>query len=249
MKTKKYLSVLVSVGLIWLMIALSEKITSDIYSIIMYIAFGLILIALFAYQTALRISVMNTLLNKMNPVKFLNDFQELDGSKYSASRYILEAFACILLGDFFKAETLLKNVNKKKDNELKAAALSLLCYYFSGNTVNAKATVIDIKSCISSQPEKYNNYLYFAMLIDALMSGEVVDTQICEKYFNSIKKKNFAEVYVANYIIGEAKLMLNDTENALMIFENIEKSNCNNTILYTKSVVKINEIKNQETSR
>ena len=231
------------------MIALSEKITSDIYSVIMYIAFGLILIALFAYQTKLRISVINTLLNKMNPVKFLNDYQELDGNKYSDSRYILEAFACILAGDFFKAEALLKKVNRKKDNAIKADALSVLCYYFSGNIANVKAAITDLKFHTAAQPEKYNNYLYFSMLIDTLISGEAVDAQICEKYFNSIQKKNFAEVYVANYIIGEAKLMLNDTENALMIFENIEKSNCNNTILYTKAIVKINEIKNQETSR
>lgn len=243
MKAKKYISVLSSIALIWLLIALSEKITSDIYSVIMYIAFGLILIALFAYQIKLRLSVTNSLLNEMNPQKFLKDYQELDGNKYSNPRYILEALAYILLGDFIKAENLLKNVKNKKDDLLTADALLVLCYYFSENNACTQAAISTLKTEIGTQTEKNERFLYFTMLIETLISDKSIDSQILEKYFNSITKKNFAEVYIANYILGETKLKLGDTENALILFENIAKSNCDKTILYNNAVVKINSIK------
>ena len=125
MKTKKYLSVVVAIGLTWLLIALSEKIDSEIYTVFIYIALGLILIVLFAYQIKLRTDLIKTLTNKLNPKKFLDDYQALDSNKYSNDRYILEALAFILAGDFIKAESWLKNVKHKKYDILKADALLL----------------------------------------------------------------------------------------------------------------------------
>ncbi len=249
MKTKKYLSVVVAISLIWLLIVLSEKINSEIYTIFMYIAFGLILIALFAYQIKLRTTLIKTLTHELNPQKFLTEYQALDSNKYSNDRYILEALAFILTGDFIRAESTLKNVRNKNYDILKADALFVLCYYFSENTAQLSAAVSSLKQQIEIQNNsKFEYFYYFAALIEALVCDKPIEAQLTEKYFNSLPKKDFVEVYIASYILGEAKLKLGDTENALMLFENVTNAKCDSTILYSKAKLKADAIRNAQKS-
>lgn len=244
MKTKKYLSVVVAIGLTWLLIALSEKIDSEIYTVFIYIALGLILIVLFAYQIKLRTDLIKTLTNKLNPKKFLDDYQALDSNKYSNDRYILEALAFILAGDFIKAESWLKNVKHKKYDILKADALLVLCLYFSENTVQLSSAISSLKQHLEAEENSKYEYLYcFADIIEAIVYDKPIEAQLAEKYFNSLPKKDFVEIYVSSYILGEAKLKLGDTENALMLFENVTNAKCNSTILYSKAKLKAESIK------
>lgn len=242
MKAKKYLSVLIAVALIWTLVASTEKITAETYSIFVYIGLGLILVALFAYQIKLRASAIKMITNDMNPEKFLAAFQDLDGNKYSTDRYILEALALILSGNFIKAESLLNNVRNKKDVEIKAEALLILSYYFSGNCTLILETADSlIKHCNSQKNNKYEHYTYFAQLINALASGNAVAPQIAEKYFNSLPKKNLVEVCIASYIIGEIKLRSGETDKAISLFENVINSGGNSTILFDKASEKLND--------
>ncbi|MBR3933695.1 MAG: hypothetical protein IKJ68_07290 [Clostridia bacterium] len=244
MKTKKYLSVVIAIGLIWLLIALSEKINSEMYTVFMYISFGLILIALFAYQIRLRRCAIKILTNELNPQRFLAEYQALDSNKYSNDRYILEALAFVLSGEFVRAESSVKNVKDKKYDTLKADAVLILCYYFSENTTQLSDVVSSLKHRIELQNDSKFTYLYyFANLIDALVCNNPIDAQLTEKYFNNLPKKDFVEVYIASYILGEAKLRLGDTENALKLFENVLNAKCDSTILYSKAKLKADTIK------
>ena len=249
MKIKKYLSVTISVLLIWLIIILSEKITNEAYAVFMYIAFGVILIVLFAYQMNLRFATIKTLTYKMNAQKFLKQYQELDGNKYTNDRYVLEALSFILLGDYIRAESLLKNIENKKDYVVKADALFVLCYYFSGNLERLTDAISILKMHVDTKNnKKYEYLLNYANLIEAIAFDGPLNLKLIDIYFNSIPKKSFIEVYIASYLLGEAKLKLGEMEKALDLFEHIIKTNCCSTTLYSKAKLKIDEIKNTDQS-
>ncbi len=246
MKAKKYLSVIISVALIWALLGLSEKIVSDAYNIFLYIAFAVILIALFVYQASLRVSLIKILTTKLDAEKFLKSYQDLDGNKYTNSRNIYEALACIISGEFNRAEILLKNVNKNKADMFKADALLVLCYYLSGNHAFAKNAVLVLKSHPEINENKNIHYSYFAQIIEFLEGEKTLDAEFLQTYFSSIPKKDIVEVYIASYILAQAKLRLGDRENALVLLENVINTPCGKSVLHSNALAETEQLRNMK---
>lgn len=120
----------------------------------------------------------------------------------------------------------------------------VLCLYFSENTVQLSSAISSLKQHLEAEKNsKYEYLYYFADIIEVIVYDKPIEAQLAEKYFNSLPKKDFVEIYVSSYILGEAKLKIGDTENALMLFENVTNAKCNSTILYSKAKLKAESIK------
>lgn len=244
MKTKKLLSVVIAIALIWVIFSLSGKFESDAYSVFIYIADILIILALIAYQIGLRISTINSLTQKIDPAKCLKTYSELDGTKYTDDRYIYEALAKILLGDYASANELLKKVSNKKQYSIKAEALNILCHHFNSDSARLKESTTALKNYCSAAKDKKNDYyMNFSLFMESLNFDEKPDTKITENYADNLQKKTFVEAYVASFLIGEMKYKCEEFEKATELFEHVVK-NCPSTILAEKADAYLKQIKN-----
>lgn len=242
MKKKKYIPVVIAVALIWGLVALSEKINSSGFDIFMYISFVFIVLLLLVWQIILRISLLYILTQKREPVRFIQSYRELDGNKYTPTRHIYEALALVLLGNFKDAEINLNNAGAKNVDILKADAVLMLCYYFSGNINALKYTLQKLMSdCNSVNRSKSQPYVHFASLINAVISEEQSVETEAEKYFVRMEKNDFIEFDIVNYFLAELNIKNGNVEKAAELLMCVHK-NCPDTVLSAKAEMHLNKL-------
>lgn len=231
MKMKKYGSVILAIALIWGLFAIDSRVESQAYTVFMYIAWALILVLLLGYMIFLRISVWNKLTEKMDPAAYLKQAAALDGTKYTADRYMFESLAYLLEENYERSALALKDAyagKLKNADRIKTDAVGVLVWYFKGDQRNLTDALgrlhHDFSAQSASQKKKFASFLRFAELVQSLAFEDETPDALAKAYFNEIEKKTLLEVYTAELLVGEVRQKAGNTESAKALFENVRQA-------------------------